>query len=119
MARRRDTRGDRSERREEPPPPEWLQTSGDDLRLEVIVAPRASRTRIMGIHDNRLKIQLAAPPAEGQANKALVRFVSELLDVPSAQVEIVGGASSTRKSLRLYGVPVHHALLRLTPKRGV
>ena len=31
----------------------------------------------MGIHDGRLKIQLSAPPADGQANKALVKFLGE------------------------------------------
>lgn len=119
MARRgRAARGGRPERKVEPVPG-WLQVTGDDLRLEVIVAPRASRTRIMGVHDDRLKIQLAAPPADGQANKALVRFLSEVLDVASARVEIVGGASSTRKTLRLHGVALHHALLRLTPRKGV
>lgn len=99
--------------------PPWLQHAGDDLRLEVIVSPRASRTRIMGVHDERLKIQLAAPPAEGKANQALIRFVAQTLGVPRAQVEIVGGASSTRKSLRLQQVDAHAALLRLTPHRGV
>lgn len=89
------------------------------MRLEVIVSPRASRTRIMGVHDDRLKIQLAAPPAEGKANAALVRFLAEILDVPKAQVEIVGGASSTRKSLRLVRVTAHRALVKLTPRRGV
>ncbi len=98
--------------------PPWLQVRGDDLRLEVIVSPRAARTRIMGVHDDRLKIQLAAPPAEGRANKALVRFLADTLDVPRAQVELVGGASNKRKSLRLSQVSAHHAVLKLTPQKG-
>ena len=99
--------------------PPWLHARGDDLRLEVIVSPRSSRTRVMGVHDERLKIQLAAPPADGKANKALVRFLAEVLEVPKAQIEIVGGASSTRKTVQVSAVTAHHAIMRLTPKRGV
>ena len=67
--------------------PVWLHPQGDDLMLDVVVSVRASRTRVMGVHDNRLKLQLAAPPADGQANDALVRFLAEALQVARAQIE--------------------------------
>jgi len=98
--------------------PVWLQVSSDHLRLEVVVSPRASRTRIMGVHDDRLKIQLAAPPVDGKANDALVRFLADTLGVAKAQVEIVGGASSKRKTVKLLGVTAHQAVMKLTPPRG-
>jgi hypothetical protein len=97
-----------------------LQVLGeDDLRLNVIVSPRASRTRIMGVHDDRLKIQIAAPPADGKANQALVRFLAETLGITKAQVEIVGGGSNTRKTVRLSKVTAAQAVLKLSPPRGV
>lgn len=99
--------------------PPWLTVQGEDLRLDVIVSPKASKTRIMGVHDDRLKIQVAAPPADGKANEALVRFLAERLDIPRAQVEILGGAANTRKSIRLYRVTAHHAIMRLTPSKGI
>lgn len=99
--------------------PPWLQVRGEDLRLEVIVSPRSARTRIMGVHDDRLKIQLAAPPAEGRANQALVRFLAEILEIPKAQIEIVGGATNKRKTVRLSKVSAQQVVLRLSPKRGV
>ena len=95
--------------------PSWLETQGTDLRLAVVVAPRASRTRIMGVHDGRLKIQLAAPPVDGRANDVLVRFLADCLEVARAQVEIIGGASSRRKTVRLANISSHHALVRLSP----
>lgn len=98
--------------------PIWFHPQGDDILLDVIVSPRATRTRIMGVHDNRLKIQLAAPPADGKANDALVRFLAEVLQVARAQVEIVGGPASTRKTVRLAGVPSQRALLALVPVQG-
>jgi uncharacterized protein (TIGR00251 family) len=95
--------------------PSWLHPQGEDILLDVFVAPRATRTRIMGVHDGRLKIQLAAPPVDGKANDALVRFIAETLGVARAQVEIVGGPASKRKTVRLAGVPPQRALLALTP----
>jgi len=84
----------------------------------VLVAPRASRNRILGVHDARLKIQLTAPPVEGKANDALVRFIAEELGVARAQVEIVGGAANKRKTVRLTGVAPHLALLKLSPPQS-
>ncbi len=98
-----------------PARPAWLSSSGDDVFLDVLVSPRASRTRVMGVHDDRLKIQIAAPPVDGKANDELVRFLAETLGVSRAQVEVVGGASSKRKTVRLLGVPQHVALIKLTP----
>jgi len=95
--------------------PAWLSARGDDIMLDVVVAPRASRSRIMGVHDDRLKIQLAAPPVDGKANDALMRFLADALDVPRARVEIVGGQASKRKTVRLLGVPAHLVLLKLSP----
>jgi uncharacterized protein (TIGR00251 family) len=100
-----------------PPLPPWLHEQGGGLLLDVLVAPRASRNRVIAIHDNRLKIQLTAPPVDGQANDALVRFLAEALDVPRAQIEIVAGAASRRKTVRLAGIPAHRVLLRLSPPR--
>ncbi len=97
--------------------PAWLHPQGDVLLADVLVSTRASRTRIMGVHDGRLKVQVAAPPVDGQANKALIRFLAETLDVPRAQLEIVGGHANRRKTVRLISVTIQKVLLRLSPHR--
>ena len=98
--------------------PVWLHPQEESaVLLDVVVVPRASRTRIMGVHDNRLKIQLAAPPTDGQANTALVRFLAETLDVARAQVEIVGGPSSRNKTVRVAQVAVHKVIIKLSPPK--
>lgn len=95
--------------------PVWLTPHPEAIMLDVIISPRASRSRIMGVHDGRLKIQLAAPPVDGKANEALVRFLAAALDVSRAQVEIVGGSANRRKTVRLTGLPPHLVLLKLSP----
>lgn len=95
--------------------PCWLSVRNEGVMLDITVSPRASRNRIMGVHDDRLKIQLAAPPVDGKANETLVRFIADMLGISRAQVEIVGGQASRRKTVCLVGVPPHLVMLKLTP----
>lgn len=66
--------------------------------LEVWVVPGASRTEITGSHDGALRVRVAAPPAGGKANRALLRFLSKRL---GCAVSLVRGSSSRRKQVRV------------------
>ena len=77
---------------------------GADLVLDVRVQPRASRSEIAGVHGERLRIRLQAPPVDGKANAALVEFVAGLFAVPRARVTIEHGLTGRDKRLRLRGV---------------
>lgn len=76
--------------------------SGVDI--DVLVQPRASRSRLLGLHDGRMKIQLAAPPVDGAANEALVRLLAQVLGVPGSRVTVVRGETSRRKTVAVDGV---------------
>ena len=86
------------------PFPPWLRQEPGGLVLEVLVQPRASRTRAAGEHGGRLKIQLCAPPVDGEANAALVDFLAGALGVRRADVSIVRGATGRRKTVRVAGI---------------
>jgi uncharacterized protein (TIGR00251 family) len=62
-----------------------------------------------------VKIRIAAPPAEGKANKALIRFLSAHLGVPPSHVSLVRGAGSRRKVVEVTGLSTEEALVRLQP----
>jgi len=81
-----------------------IRDGRDDVRLAVHVVPRASRTEIVGIHGQALRIRLNAPPVAGAANAALVSFVAESLGIRKGNLEIVSGTSSRRKVLRIFGL---------------
>lgn len=83
-------------------PSYWRRVPGG-LELDVLVVPRASRSRVAGIQDGRLRVQLAAAPVDGEANAALVEFVASLLGVRRAAVQLVAGATGRRKRLRVEG----------------
>jgi uncharacterized protein (TIGR00251 family) len=74
-------------------------------RLAVRVVPRASREEVVGFDDEgRLKVRLTAPPVEGEANRALLRFVARKLGVPRTRVTLVKGASSRTKWIEVDGL---------------
>ena len=77
-------------------------TEGVELTLHI--QPRASRTEVAGVHGDALKLRLAAPPVDGEANEELVRFLARILGVPKGAVTIVRGATGRRKVVRVDGV---------------
>jgi uncharacterized protein (TIGR00251 family) len=91
----------------------WASQDGDGVVLDVLVQPRASRTRVVGEHDGRLKIQLAAPPVDGEANAALVAFLAAALSVRRQDVAILRGDTGRRKVVRVAGVTAERAAAAL------
>lgn len=83
------------------------------MRLQVQVQPRASRTEVAGPHGGALRIRLAAPPVDGEANAELVAFLAKRLRVPKAAVTIVRGESGRRKVVEVAGVGVEEAAAAL------
>ncbi|HAT49702.1 MAG: YggU family protein [Nitrospirae bacterium] len=74
---------------------------GDDYHLEVCVQPRASREGVTGLRGTELRIALNAPPVEGAANRALIRFLAQELGIAKGRIEIVAGEKSRNKRLCL------------------
>lgn len=96
-------------------PPPWLRATPEGVRLELVVQPRASRTRVVGVHGDRLKLQVAAPPVDGEANEEVVRFLADALGVSRRDVELAAGATGRRKSVVVHGVDPAAAAARLLP----
>jgi uncharacterized protein (TIGR00251 family) len=78
------------------------------VALAVRLTPKGGRDAIDGIEplaDGRsvLKVRVATPPSEGEANKALCRLIAKAVGVPPRDVEIVAGATSRIKRLTISG----------------
>jgi len=70
--------------------------------LKIKVTPRSSRNEISGrLDDGTIKIKLTAPPVEGKANSALVKFLAEYLKVSSDSVRIISGQNSHTKLISI------------------
>jgi len=81
-----------------------VEDTGDGVRLRLRIQPRASRTEVAGLHGDAIRIRLSAPPVDGAANEALVRFLAERLGVPVRAVEIVAGHGGRQKTVHVQGV---------------
>jgi uncharacterized protein (TIGR00251 family) len=97
----------------EPRTSHFLTKVSGGIRLAVYVQPRASRTELDGLHGDALKIRLAAPPVDGAANEALVRFLADRLDLPRSAVRLTAGAGSRRKTVEVAGISAMEAARRL------
>ncbi len=89
--------------------------------LTVRVIPRASKTEIADIlDDGTVRIRVTAPPTEGQANRVLVDFLAEVLDVAASNIEIVAGQNRRDKIVAIVGLTpqeVEERLYRYLGKR--
>jgi hypothetical protein len=50
------------------------------------------------------KLRVAAPPVDGKANEAIIRFLAKLAGIPTSSVRIVSGFTGTTKLIELSGV---------------
>lgn len=82
----------------------WLLPCDGGVELLVLAVPRASRSKVVGVHDGRLKIQLAAPPADGAANDALLALLVELCGVKKSAVSLIQGHGHRQKRVRVLGL---------------
>lgn len=85
-------------------PDQPIEDADDGCRLHLYARPRASRTEVVGLHGNRIKLKVAAPPVDGAANDEIIEFVASELGVRKSDVEFVSGHSGKRKTLHIYGV---------------
>lgn len=84
--------------------------------LAVHAQPGARRAAVVGEHGGRLKIALTAPPLEGRANAALIKFLAERLGVPRATIELVAGETSREKRFAVVGLGAAELVARLAPE---
>jgi hypothetical protein len=76
--------------------------------VTVRLTPKGGRDAIDGIErlgDGRpvLKARVRAAPEDGEANAALLKLMSQALDVSARQVSLVGGATARLKRVKIDG----------------
>lgn len=65
--------------------------------LPFFVQPGASKTEVVGWHGDAIKVRVKAPPADGAANRELIRFLAKTLKTPKDSIKIARGQTSRRK----------------------
>jgi len=78
-----------------------FRPDGSGSRLRLRVSAGASRSRVVGVHGEALKVAVAAAPERGKANREVIRLVAETFGVAPRDVAIVAGETSPDKVVRL------------------
>ncbi len=77
---------------------EWR---GEQLIVDIRLQPRASRDEIVGIHQERLKIRITAPPVDGKANAHLLRYLAGEFGVAKSAVTLLTGKTGRDKRVAI------------------
>ena len=79
----------------------FYRWDGEDLVVDCHLQPKASRDEFAGLHGERLKIRLSAPPVDGKANAQLLAFLAAAFAVGRNQVSLESGLQSRHKRMRI------------------
>src|SRR5580704_5148158 len=90
-----------------------LNETTDGLTFAIKVHPRANKNAITGEVGDALKLALTAPPVDGKANEACIKFFANLLKVPRPSITIAAGQSSRNKVIQVTGLTAQQFRARL------
>lgn len=79
----------------------WLHWDREVLTLNLHVQPKASKDEWSGLHGNRLKLRIKAPPIDGRANRYLLRFLAKEFGVSSADCKLISGECGREKRISI------------------
>ena len=74
---------------------------GDALIVNVQIQPGAARDEIVGLHGDRIRIRIAAPPVDGRANDHLIEFLADCCGTRRAAITILRGLTGRAKTVRI------------------
>jgi uncharacterized protein (TIGR00251 family) len=87
--------------------------------LAIRVTPRASRNEIVELlEDGTIKVRIAAPPSDNEANETLISFLAEVLGIPKSRLDIVAGASGRDKLISIMDMDAETAHQRILAHVG-
>jgi len=86
-------------------------------KIGVKIRPNGKRNEVSTL--DPLVIRISAPPTEGKANEALIRYLSDILDIPQSAIQIVHGANIKQKILEITGLSLVDISARLKKSMGV
>ena len=85
-----------------------------EVRISVRVRPGAATNEVVGFSDGVLQVRVAAPPVKGRANKELIAFLSQILDVAKNKIHIMKGHYTRNKVIAVDGLSQPEIMGRLS-----
>ena len=90
--------------------------SGTGVILAIEVSPSSGREEFISGYDpwrKSLRCSVKSPPVQGRANREVMESLSQVLGVPAASVQVISGATKSRKRVRIEGVTRQEVLGKL------
>ena len=72
--------------------------------IELAVTPRAAADRVGPFRDGVLRVRVTRPPADGEANRAVLRLVARAIGVPVSRLTLAAGERARRKRITVEGM---------------
>ncbi len=76
----------------------------ESILLKVYLQPKSSKNEVVGPYRDGIKVKVTAPPIEGKANDALIRFLAKELKISTSSIEILKGHHSREKTIKISGL---------------
>ena len=91
-----------------------MSIPGSGAKISLSVYPNAAKNEVLGFTDGILRVKVTVPPTKGKANKELIAFLSQLLDVGKSSVNIIKGHTSRNKLIAIDGLSQEEVRKRLS-----
>ncbi len=91
----------------------FISESKDGLVLTLKLVPNSSFSKVVDYSDEFLRVKISAPPVENKANKELINFCSDLLDINKSKLEIISGEKSKLKKLLIKNANINDVTQKL------
>lgn len=90
-----------------------IEGSDNGVSLRIKVVPGASRSRVVGMLGDRLKLTVSAAPEAGKANIAVCKLLADVLGVPARDVTVTAGHTQPTKTITVIGITREQAAVCL------
>ncbi len=85
----------------------WLRLGDGYLTVEISARPASAKRGLLRISATGPVVGLAAAPEKGRANRELIEFIADLLDIPASAVSVIRGQSARQKVIRIETAAPH------------
>ena len=85
------------------------------MPISVRVHPNAKKSELIGLSDGVWQVKIAAPPAKGKANTALIALLSQALGVGKSKLSIIKDHTSRSKVIAIDGLSEEEITKQLLP----
>ncbi|TRW99046.1 DUF167 family protein [Candidatus Methylobacter oryzae] len=79
----------------------WYLWQQGVLTLNLHIQPKASKDEWVGLHGDRLKLRIKAPPVDGKANQHVLGFIAGEFGVSKSACKLISGECGREKRVAI------------------